>query len=155
MLYKIVFVVLLIITLCSCSSCTKSDFQPDITKDYKHNIYIKNKEYEGEGVLVLPKKELYTIVFESDGRLDFFIFKTCSREIQIEDARRGLSRKQVTINYRPNEIERDNVCPIHVQAFAEDSRNASGFIDFEDDQSKLPCRYVGGERWDRNNGVSG
>lgn len=146
-------IVLLIIMILISMSCSTVQTKIDATKKYKLDLVIKNKEITGVGMVTLLNKDLYTIMFESPGRMDFFTFRTCSREIAIEDARRGLDRKEVLINYRPNEIEKNTACPVQVNAFSESGINAAGFIDFENTRDTLPANLTCGDTVTRANGT--
>lgn len=147
-------VILVIFMILIASSCSSVQTKIELSKKYKMDISIRNKEFYGDGVLVLPRKPLYSIIFESEGKLDLFIFRTCSREIAIEDARRGLDRKEVLINYSPNEIEARGACPVDIGAYDEKGRHAWGLIDFEDPETTLPASLVCGKSTSDFNGVS-
>lgn len=147
-------IILIFVMIFLSESCSTIQTNMDATKKYKQDLYIENKEFSGVGMLVLPKKDLYSIIFESDGKMDAFFFRTCSREIFIEDARRGLNRKQVQVNYRPNEIEATTTCPAHVQAVSQDGGYSVGFVDFENGIDTVKARLMCGEHIQSVNGAS-
>lgn len=151
---RLFFSAVIIIIMFYFVSCSNTQIPIDVTKTYKHDIYISNKDGSGLGMIALKKKPLYTFEFESEGIMDFFTFRTCSREIAIEDARRGLNRKKVLLNYSPNAVEQSQKCPAYINSFAENGRHASGYIDFEDDLDTLPAKLTCGELETSTNGVS-
>lgn len=115
---------------------------------------IKNLKTFGRGMVVLEKKDLYTIEFSSPGKLDLFTFQTCSREISIEKGRKGFNHKKIIINYRPNLIEQRGNCPATINAFDIKGRHATGKVFFEDDFTKLPAMVVCGGVTKLYNGIS-
>lgn len=145
---------LIIFMLMIVNGCSEIQTKIEVGKKYKMDIWMVNKEYSGLGVLVLPKKPLYTISFESSGKLSLFIFRTCSREIAIENARRGLDKYETLINYKPNEIEERGACPAEIGAYDEKGRHAWGFIDFEDTSTTLPATVICGQNTSVSGGVS-
>ncbi len=151
---EIIFKFIVIVFLFSIISCSNTQIPMDSSKYYKHDIYVWSKDKEGLGTIVVPKKSTYNFSFESEGIMDFFTFRTCSREIAIEDAHSGLKRKKVWIEYTPNEIEKSQVCPAHINSFAESGRHASGYIDFEDSIDTLPAKITCGEIEEKTRGVS-
>lgn len=136
------------------SGCTTIQTKIDATKKYKLDLYMRNKEYSATGMMVLPKKDLYSIIFESEGRMDFFTFKTCSRETVIVDGRRLLDRKEVQINYRPNEIEKKMMCAAQVYAVSESGITMAGHIEFEDDINKATAVLMCGDSTQETAGTS-
>lgn len=118
------------------------------------DIFIKNKEYEGLGVLVLPKKDLYTIEFETDAKISMISFRSCSRTVMANDPRVGLNRKKYSINYRPNEVESEGACSVTITSLNKDNSFNVGFIDFEDPKTVLAATNVCGGSSEKTNGVS-
>jgi hypothetical protein len=137
---------ILIVGIESCSNL-ESNFSPE--KTYKMDINIKNKEFEGVGVLVLPKKELYTMTISApDSKMDMISFRSCSRETI------STNTKEFVINYRPNEIEKLGNCPITIASINKDNSFNLGFIDFEDEDNTLVGVLVCGSKTTAYNGVS-
>lgn len=151
---RIITIVIFII-FASCSQIT-TKIEPG--KNYKLDISMSNKpsgdQYFGEGMLVLPKKSLYTILFETESKISLISFRTCSREVIAEDPSVGLNRKKYQINYSPNEIERAEACPTVVSAFSDTGLYSVGYIDYEDDNTTLPAENICGGKVEKTRGVS-
>jgi uncharacterized protein YceK len=147
-------IILVIVMMLIAGSCSTIQTAIDPLKKYKLDLFMKNKEYSATGMMVLPKKDLYSIIFESEGKMDYFTFKTCSRETVIIDGRRLLNRKEVQINYRPNEIEKSMMCAAQVYAVSKDMTTMSGYIDFENDVDKASAILTCGEDTQKTYGTS-
>jgi len=144
------FFLILILMILLSQSCSLPTTEMDPALHYKMDMRIKNKNHSAIGMIVLPQKDLYTIELESKGRFNYFTFKTCSREIAIENAKRGLNRHKVKINYRPNIIERRG-CPVELRAFDVKGRHSLGHIAIKDKYLVLPAFVVCGgtsKSWD-------
>lgn len=126
-------------------SCSSVPPKPVSGINYMKDIYIKNKDGQGRGMIVLPKKPLYTLEIYSPGKLDLLTFRTCSRELSLEKAGGYFKKNKTTINYRPNEIEQREACPVELAAYDIKGRYAWGHIDFEDDTTSLPAKIVCGK----------
>ncbi|MGV8130678.1 MAG: hypothetical protein ACP5N7_01085 [Candidatus Pacearchaeota archaeon] len=146
--------ILILAILMLALSCSSIQLPVDLTKKYKLNLGIQNKEFYDVGMIVLPKKPLYSIIFDSDGKQDFLSFKTCSREMIILDGKRLLTRKQVQINYSPNEIEQNRFCPSHIDSISEGGYMEKGYIDYENDQDILNAKVICAEKTEEKKGVS-
>lgn len=136
------------------ASCSQIQTTLDKTKNYKLDISIVNKEYSAIGMLVLPKKPLYTIFFEAESRISFISFRTCSREVTAEDPSVGVNHKKYSINYAPNEIEAEGNCPTVISAFGDKGMYSVGMIDYEDPHATLPAENICGSYTEKTNGVS-
>ena len=145
-----------IISICAIIIAGCSQIQTKIEKDkiYKLDMSIQNKEYFGNGVLVLPAKPLYTIDFSTEQKIDWISFKTCSRTVTAEDLRVGINKKEFRINYAPNEIELKGLCPAYIVALNEKGMQSLGYIDFEDSSATLPAVSICGSITESTNGVS-
>jgi len=106
------------------------------------------------GIGVLPKLDRYEITFESEGDLNLFTFRTCSREQTYQGKKYGLDKRKITIIYIPNEIERNNVCPADIGAFSVSGRHSWGWLSFENDFNKLPATLICGKSTKEANGIS-
>jgi hypothetical protein len=144
----------IIIFLLNIISCSSTPQKLDVNKNYKMDLFVQNKEISFIGMGVLKSKDLYTIEFEADEKIDLLSFRTCSRETIVEDPRRGLSRKKYLINYRPNEIEREGNCPAVISTFNDKLFYSVSFIDFEDSMTTLPAEIICGAKTEQANGVS-
>lgn len=111
---------------------------------YKMDMLITNKKHKARGIIVLPEKELYSIILESSGKFNYFTFSTCSREIALENPRKGLNKYKVQVNYRPNIIERRSGCSAEVRGFEIKGRHARGYIVFKSRFMTLPGFIVCG-----------
>lgn len=140
----IVFITTILLLLIFAESCKTptTDMKPEI--NYKMDMLITNKQYEARGMIVLPEKELYSIILESKGKFNYFTFRTCSREVAKENASRRLNHYKVQVNYRPNLIERLNGCTVEVRGFEVKGRHSRGFIDFFDSSMTLDASLVCG-----------
>jgi hypothetical protein len=147
-------IILIVVMICLMDSCSKIQLKPDLSKNYKMDIFIKNKEFESIGMIALPSKPLYTIEFEAEEKISYISFRTCSREIISEDPRVGVSRRKYSINYKPNEIEAAGNCPAIVSAFNENLMYSVGYLDFYDPSTTLPAINVCGSKTEEANGVS-
>lgn len=150
--------ILILLILLIAESCTTAQTKVDRNKNYKLDIWISNKasgpQYEAEGMIVLPKKPLYTIYFEADAKINYISFRTCSREITQTDPSVGLNKKKYMINYSPNEIESNGDCPTMVSAFNKEGMVSVGFISYEDPRFVLPSINVCGETTSETKGAS-
>lgn len=155
MLKELILIVLMILASQSCSTVQT---KIDSNKNYKLDIWISNKasgpQYEAEGMIVLPRKSLYTIYFEADAKINYISFRTCSREIVQTDPSVGINRKKYMINYSPNEIESSGDCPTMVSAFNKDGMMSVGFISYEDPRFTLPAINICGENTSETKGSS-
>lgn len=124
------------------------------TDNYKMDMEITNMKHHGIGMVVLPEKELYSIVLESKGKFNYFTFTSCSRELSYENPRKGLNRYKVQVNYRPNSIEARSGCHVTVRGFEVKGRHSRGFIDFKDSYTTLPGHVVCGANTELWEGVS-
>jgi hypothetical protein len=137
-------------------TCCSSTQTPIATTNYRLDMSITDKDssYAYSGITVLPKRSTYNFLFTSTGKLDLFTFRTCSREIAIENARRGIHTSQVLLSYTPNLIELSGACPIEVIGLSESKKDSWGFIDFEDTSTTLPATIICGENVISSKGVS-
>jgi hypothetical protein len=145
-------VILLVIFMFS--SCAKVSTIPTIDKVYKMDLFMSSGAQEGMGTLMLPRQDSYAIQVESDGKINLLTFRTCSREISVQDPRQGLSRKRFTIKYTPNEVERSGVCQSEVMALNIGGQNSLGFIDYQDADTTLPAENICGGITEKTIGVS-
>jgi hypothetical protein len=137
-------------------TCCASTQTPIASTNYRLDMSITDKDssYTYPGIAILPKRSTYNFLFTSTGKLDLFTFRTCSREIAIENARRGIHTSQVLLSYTPNAIELSGACPIEVIGLSESKKDSWGFIDFEDTSTTLPATVICGESVIKSNGVS-
>jgi hypothetical protein len=111
--------------------------------NYMKDIRIKNKQFEARGMIVLPRKPLYTIEYHSPGKVDLFTSRTRDSEISIEKAGGGIKKNKVTINYRPSELELSPGSIVDVGAFEyKRGRHAWGLIDFQDEFTTLQADVI-------------
>lgn len=150
--------IILVFIFLQLTSCAFPPVKIDTAKNYKLDIFISNRpsgdQYQAEGMIVLPKKLLYTITFEAESRINYISFKTCSREITANDPSVGLNRKKYLINYAPNEIEKDGKCPTLISAFNKEGMLSVGFISYEDPSFPLSAINICGEKTMKTNGAS-
>ena len=148
-----VFIVIASIAFTGCSAVNQK-LEPHVL--YKRDIQIDNMGLKRTGFIVLKRKPLYTFEFESPGKLDLFIFRSCHREIAIENAKKGFNNKKVKINYSViAEIESQELCPIVVEAWEKKKgRHAWGYIAFEHENLKLPIYLTMNGREHHYNGVA-
>jgi len=148
--------VFILIVGISYSGCTAVNQKLETSILYKRDIIIKNMGYERMGFIVLKRKPLYTIEFESPGKLDLFTFNSCHRQIAIEIAKKGFNSKKVKINFKPIvEIESQEMCPIVIEAWEKKKgRHAWGYIAFEHPNLTLPIYLTMNGREIHHNGVA-
>jgi len=145
-------IILILLSFVSCSSQqTKVDLK---TKNYKLDSLITNKELSAYGYITLREKPLYEITIETEQKIDWISFRSCSREVIAVDPRTGINRKKFSISYYPNEVERGEACPVKVQALNVDGMYSVGFIAFESKHFTLPAENICGSRTESSNGAS-
>lgn len=136
------------------SSCSTVTQEIQVGKNYKMDVWIKTKEVDKYGMAVLPKKPEQKITIEAWGKLTLFVFRTCSREIAIENARTGFDKYEALITYKLNEVEASGACPAEISAYNDKGRHSFGFIDFEDESTTLPATVICGGTTTDFGGVS-
>lgn len=145
---------IIIIILLSFVSCSPQQTKIDPKKNYKLDAIVTNKDLSAYGSIVLREKPLYEIVIETDQKIDWISFRSCSREVIAEDPRTGISRKKFSIAYLPNEIERTEACPVKVQALNVNGMYSMALIAFENKQFTIPAENICGSKTESSNGVS-
>lgn len=134
-----IIVILAMILFASCAN-VDNPMNPEI--DYKMDMKINGVS----GMVVMPMKESNSIEFESPGKLDYFSFKTCSRDVAIEKAGGWLSKNKTTYVYRPNAIEQLAACDAEIWGFEKSKgRHALGYIIFSNGQDVLNGTVTCGE----------
>lgn len=120
---------------------------------YPRDMRIVFEKQKYDGVAVFPKREVYSFEVHAKGNLDLFTVTSCHREVIKEEAGKSGwfgEKKKVDVKYRPRkEIEVSAACPIQLGGYeVSKGRHSWAFIDFEDDENKLPGRVVcsGAER---------
>ncbi len=151
--------IVIIIILLQMVSCANVQIPIDPNKIYKMDMDITNKcsncdGLSATGMIVLPYKPLYTLVFETSEKINFISFRTCSREETANDPSSGLSRRKFLINYAPNEIERAGNCSAMISAFNETGMRSTAWVDFKDPSTTLPAENICGGITTKSEGVS-
>ena len=150
--------------LSSCSQPVIQKLNPDVV--YKKDMVITIDGKVGEGVVVVPSKELHDLHIIAQGDLDLFTFTTCHREEVAEDAsnvteRKGIFKKkiekkrEIKLQYKPNLIEKTGACPVQLGGYEEEKgRHSWGFIDFETSDAVLDATLFCNGQTINSNGVS-
>jgi len=120
--------VIILLTLVSCVSApVRQELNPDVI--YKKDMILNIDGHEGEGVLVVPQKEVNEFHVEARGNLDLLTFTTCHREETAESAwnvserrvwlfKRKIDKKrEVKISYKATEIEKSGGCPVFIGGY--------------------------------------
>lgn len=145
---------ILIIILLVIASCSSTRTVPDIAKNYYMDMYIVSGNASGVGTLVLPIQDTYNLKLYTGEKVDAIYMRTCSREIIKEDPRRGITRKDYTITYSPNEIEKSGVCPATIVAYNGKGFYSTALIEFEDTDTTLPATNICENLITKSKGVS-
>lgn len=144
----ILIFLLQLMTLKGCSSQVYEKPESDVY--YKMDIEIEYNKAKYSGVAVLPYSPAYELRFKSPGKMDLFTFRTCSREISIEESRFQGSDKKAVVHYMPTELEQGS-CPIDLGSFEkEKGRHAWGIIDFQGRMQNdfMPANIIcGGDKY--------
>ena len=140
-LYLIIIVILL-----HTYSCSEMHTKIDLTKVYKNDLTIlaRNPDKEFDGVGVLPRKDLHTLEFLGESKIDLLSFQSCSREVILREPKSVFNKKRFIYNYRPNEIEASGNCPIRIFAVSKDGLYSGGFLDVQDESTTLTAHVVCG-----------
>lgn len=162
---KAFFTLALLAGLVSCASEEKTPtLNPDTV--YKRDMVLSVNGIKGDGVLVVPQKDVHKMHIIAQGDLDLFTFTTCHREESTENAsnvttRAGLFRRtiekkrEIDLEYTPTIIERSGGCPVYVGGYEQEKgRHSWGLIDFETDDAKLPATLSCNGATVESNGVS-
>lgn len=127
------------------SSAPRQDLDPQ--KVYAHDIQLTVNGIQGQGIMVVPKAESYTISGISRGSADLLTITTCHRDVALYPG-----KNKFEYIYQPSEsLEARGGCPLHIGAYDKKGQHAWAIVDFEDDEAKLPgflkCNGYG-KTWD-------
>jgi hypothetical protein len=136
--------------------CNTEQAKVSQSYDYKMDMKLKNLSVHGIGIIILEEKDLYTIEAEIVGRFHLFTFRTCSREIAIENADKNIfKRHKVKFNYRPNLIEKGAGCNAEIWGHDKDGKHTRGMVIFRSKGIDLPGYLICGGKVGTFVGTSG
>lgn len=117
---------------------------------YRQDIQLVVNGIKGDGVMVVPQADVYSIQGTSHGALDLLTITTCHRDVSSSP---GGTRFAYEYNPRKS-LEGNGACPLLVGAYDKKGQHGWAIVEFEDDTATLPsflaCNGVGR----RFNGVS-
>lgn len=114
------------------SCLTTQVYKLDPAIYYKHDLCFEFSGREYCEPTVLPLKNGYDYKFKGEGRINFFSFTTCSREIGIDE-----NRRKHKVNYVPDLEKNESNCPSHVAAYSKKGKHSWNFIAYEQEEFKL------------------
>lgn len=124
---------------------------------YKRDISITLNKIDYTGVAVIPYQAEYEFLFQSPGRLNMFVFTTCHREVNIENAKVGtvfVDKNAVKFKYIPSFPLEKGYCPIFISAYDLKGQHSFGMIDIINPEVSLSAKLsCNGEKL-MNNGAS-
>lgn len=146
--------IIILVFVCLSQSCSKLQLGKDVTKKYKLDLLIKHDKLERVGMIALPIKKEYELEFEASDKIDVLTFRTCSRELVVENPRVILNRKKYKFTYIPNEIERGESCDAEISVYNANEMHSVGYIAFSDSLTTLPAKSICGQYTELNEGLS-
>jgi hypothetical protein len=114
------------------SSCSNVAQTIDVEKIYRADIKMEINGRDYYGIAAPPPAAQYKIKLKSAESMDFFVFRTCHREVTKEDV--GRRHEYNYVPTKPEEIG----CPAEIEGLNDDSRHSFGFIFFHEDLTQLP-----------------
>lgn len=134
--------ILIFLFLSGCASSKYQQLDPKIY--YRRDMQIKVNGFQGLGVLVVPKADMYKFDIKSSGKLDMFTLSTCHREQTQEKAGRKTwfgNKKRRKFEFIPAPIEAESTsCPVEIGGYeARKGRHSWAIIEFEHDKMTLPA----------------
>jgi hypothetical protein len=137
----LIFILALILGGCAASS---QQLNPAVL--YKRDMLVTVNGFQGDGVLVAPKADSYTMQIDAQGKLDLFTLTTCHREQTREKAgEKGWfkDKSRVALEFIPVPgIESGGfACPLELGGYEQvKGRHSWALIDFEDPGTDLPAK---------------
>ena len=151
---KIIFYLLTIIFLLHSFSCAEMKTELDPTKSYKMLLELKFEGETATGMISIPKRKTYNIEMIASEKINILSFRSCSREVIVENPKSWMNRKKFIYYYEPNAVESSIVCPATISAVNKDGMVETGFIDFQDKDTGLTATNVCGELSEITAGVN-
>lgn len=140
---------LLLLFLCL-PACATAVQNLDKGTVYRRDMELSINKVKYVGIATVPKSMAYEIIASAPSDMDFFIFRTCHREITTEDA--GDKRKYVYIPQA--EVESIGSCPAEIIGLNTKGKHSFAYITFEDPEKKLPAVLTCNGQVIKANGVS-
>jgi hypothetical protein len=111
---------------------------------YPRDMVIVADGVRYDGVAVLPRKESYALEIHAKGSLDLLTMTSCHREESREKAGKSGwfgDKKRVEMTYTPAKgLEDQAACPLQFGGYEiSKGRHSWAFIDFQDNENKLPA----------------
>lgn len=141
---------LLVLSLALVSCGTLQDLvapqtlKPDPKIIYRYDMKLSVNGITGSGVLVVRKAPKYDIEIESKEAMDLLTVRSCHREMVLENVNEryglfGTKRRNGKVSFTPQSLE-DIDCPIDLTGYSKvTGKHSFGFIDYENDEDKLPA----------------
>lgn len=137
------------LTACSTAHINQ-ELKPGI--HYKRDMILEVDGFQGEGVLVIPLKEIHKFHVEARGELDLFTMTTCHREWTKEKAwnvkrksglfgwGRKIVKNEVNFDLSLNQLEKSDFCLIELGGYERDKgRHSWAIIDVRSEMTTLPA----------------
>lgn len=145
---------IIVIVLLHAFGCSQTETSLDPKKNYKMELYFEHGKQFGTGMIALPKQKEYDITMIAEDKINYLSFRSCSREVVVENPKSWMNRKKFIYHYVPNQLESDGACPAMITAINKTGMANLGFIDFADDVSVLPAKNICGEITENTIGVN-
>ena len=142
------------VALLSCSTVDK-DTQQQLSSDkfYKRDMVIHINDQSGIGTLVANEADVYNFHVEAAGDLDLFVYKSCHREWDKQEAwnvetykrvlfwkKKIKHKKQIKFPIKLTDIEKNKYCPVILTGCERiGGRHSWAFVDFHSKNEALPA----------------
>jgi hypothetical protein len=142
--------VLLSLLMVSCSTLqdlvAPQTLKPDPKTIYRYDMKLSVNGVVGTGVLVVRKAAKYDIEIESKEAMDLLTIRSCHREMVIENVNEkygwaifGTKRRNGKVSFVPQTLELYD-CPMELTGYSKATgKHSFGFINYENDEDKLPA----------------
>lgn len=151
------YLLLCIIIFTGCAGAPPQTLDPKVY--YKRDMKLKVNGYQGEGTLVVPKKDIYKFDITAKGRLDLFVLNSCHREIVKEAAgSKGIFNgpRRAKFDFKPVPLEMDGTaCPLVLTGLeAKKGRHSWGMVIMEHESLQLNALLSCNGSQENTHGVS-
>lgn len=153
---RILIYITIVYLMIEAYGCSKMQTKIDLSKVYKNDITIitRNPERTFDGMGTLPRKDLHTLEFLADDKVDLLFVRSCSREEVLREPKSIFNKRKFLYNYRPNEIEMSGNCGLSIHALSKSGLYSGGFLDVVDEYTTLPSHNVCGAITEQTGGTS-
>lgn len=142
---------LLVLSLALVSCSTLQDLvapqvlKPDPKTIYRYDMKMTVNGAVGQGVMVVRKAAKYDIEIESKEAMDLLTIRSCHREMVLENVNEryglfGQKRKNGKVSFVPQTSLELVDCPMELTGYSKSTgKHSFGFINYENDEDKLPA----------------